>query len=204
MSAAPPILIHDSKHGPRSVGQANPPFGWNLSGNSSSARGRRGQRMTAAEILGELRSKSAVPALIDATRDPELDWIAATSLGEIRRSQEQIECARANARSSSGRSARGTPPIDHLDRRGRGGLRARRFWANRAASRSCTEPCKSTEWVWRRMAVGARQTLDPAAVPLLITALHDQHANVRVAAAQELGKIADPSAYLASGLTRRR
>ena len=41
---------------------------------------------------------------------------------------------------------------------------------------------------------GLGKTLDAAAVPLLITALRDQHPNVRVAAAQELGKIGDPSA----------
>jgi HEAT repeat protein len=151
-----------------------------------------GDRMTAASFLGELRSKTAVPALIDATRDRELDWVAATSLGEIgdrgavKALHEMLDRPEVEEP--------GIPVIDHPDRRIWGGYALaalgdpRGFTELRAA-------LQSSEWVWRRMAVwGLGKTLDPAAVPLLITALHDQEVNVRVAAAQELGKIADPSA----------
>jgi HEAT repeat protein len=137
-------------------------------------------RYFAALLLGELRSKAAVPALIAATRDPTINYRAAMSLGEI------------------GEAIALDALREMLER-----FPEQRIWAGYALAalgepRGFTElreALKDPEWVRRRDAVwGLGKTLDPAAVPILLTALHDGHVNVRVAAAQELGKIGDPSA----------
>ena len=137
-------------------------------------------RYFAALLLGELRSRDAVPALIAATRDPTINYQAAMSLGEI-----------------GDKTALGALR-EMLER-----FPDQRAWAGYALAALgdasgftvLREALRDPEWVRRRYAVwGLGMTLDSAAVPILVAALQDEHANVRVAAAQELGKMGDRSA----------
>jgi HEAT repeat protein len=137
-------------------------------------------RYFAALLLGELRSKAAVPALIAATRDSTINYRAAMSLGEI-----------------GDPSAR--PALREMIER----FPEQKTWAGYALAalgdaqgfEVLKDALSDPGWVRRREAIWALgKTLDPEAVPILLPSLRDEHANVRVAAAQELGKIGDASA----------
>jgi HEAT repeat protein len=137
-------------------------------------------RYFAALLLGELRSKAAVPALIAATRDSTIDYRAAMSLGEI-----------------------GDPSALPALREMIARVPEQKTWAGYALAalgdtqgfEVLKDALSNREWTRRREAIWALgKTLDAEAVPILLPSLRDEHANVRVAAAQELGKIGDPSA----------
>jgi HEAT repeat protein len=137
-------------------------------------------RYFAALLLGELRSKAAVPALIAATRDSTINYRAATSLGEIGDPSALPALREMIERSPEHKIWAGYALAALGDARGFEVLK---------------DAVSDQEWVRRREAVWALgKTLDPEAVPILLPSLRDEHANVRVAAAQELGKIGDPSA----------
>jgi HEAT repeat protein len=137
-------------------------------------------RYFAALLLGELRAKAAVPALMAATADATINYRAAMSLGEI---------GDASALPALRRMLEQFPE--------------QRIWAGYALAAlgdaSGFEVLESAladpEWGRRRQAVwGLGKTLDRRAVPILLGAIHDEHANVRVSVAQELARIGDPTA----------
>ena len=137
-------------------------------------------RYFAALLLGEFRSKAAVPALIAATRDSTINYRAAMSLGEIGDPSALPALREMIERFPEQKTWAGYALAALGDARGFDVLK---------------DALSDQEWVRRREAIWALgKTLDPAAVPILLPLLRDEHANVRVAAAQELGKIGDPSA----------
>ena len=137
-------------------------------------------RYLAALLLGDLRSTAAVPALIAATRDSTINYQAAISLGEIG-------------------DPSALPALREMIER----FPEQKTWAGYALAtlgdtqgfEVLKDALSDPQWVRRREAIWALgKTLNPEAVPILLPSLRDEHANVRVAAAQELGKIGDPSA----------
>lgn len=137
-------------------------------------------RYFAALLLGEVRSKAAVPALIAATRDSTINYRAAMSLGEIGDPAALPALREMIERFPEQKTWAGYAVAALGDARGFEVLR---------------DALADQGWTQRRQVIWALgKTLDPAAVPILLPSLRDEHANVRVAAAQELGKIGDPSA----------
>jgi len=141
----------------------------------------RSDRYFAALLLGELREKSAVPALVAATRDKSINYVAATSLGEIgdasaipalREMAEAFPEERVFA--GYGLAALGAP--DGFD-----------LLQDVALS--------DLQWVQRRHAVELLgKTADRRAVPILLRGLKDEHPNVRVSSVRSLAEIGDPAA----------
>ncbi|MBI3866783.1 MAG: HEAT repeat domain-containing protein, partial [Planctomycetia bacterium] len=141
----------------------------------------RDDRYYAALLLGELKNKEALPALIEATKDESVSGRAATSLGEIG-DHSAIPALRKMATD----------------------FPAQRLWADYGLAAlgeqegfdHLSELARTEEaWTERRHAVEALAKIgDPKAVPVLVKALKDKHANVRVSAAIALGKIGDPAA----------
>jgi len=138
-------------------------------------------RYFAALLLGELRERSAVPALIAATRDKSINYMAAISLGEIGDTSAipaLREMAAAFPEESAfagyGLAALGAPDgFDLLE-----GV-------------ALSDPV----WVQRRHAVELLgKTMDRRAVPILLRTLKDVHPNVRVSTVQSLAEIGDPAA----------
>ena len=137
-------------------------------------------RYYAAHVLGQLGDKEAVLALIDATEDKSINYIAAISLGELN-------------------DPRAIPAL----RRMAMNFPDERIWAGYGLAalgesdgfKILTEVTTDPVWTQRRHAVAALGKLgDAKVVPVLARALQDEHANVRVSAARSLGKIGDPSA----------
>jgi len=142
-------------------------------------------RYYAALLLGQLGDKEAVPALIQATKDPTINYRAAISLGEIG-DKSAIPALRKMAKDYS-------PD------------RFRWLWAGYGLAalgetegfEMLTEVITSdSDWSDRRHAVEALGEIGhPRAVPTLVKALKEgKHANVRVSAARALGSIGDPAA----------
>lgn len=141
----------------------------------------RADRHVAALLLGELRENAAVPALIAATRDGSINERAAISLGEIgdtsaipalREMAAAFPAERVFA--GYGLAALGAPD-------GFGTLE--------------DVALSDQQWVQRRYAVELLgKTKDPRAVPILLRALSDEHANVRVSTVRSLAEIGDPAA----------
>lgn len=139
----------------------------------------------AALLLGILGDKRAVPALIEATRDETIDYQAALSLGQIG-DKQAIPALRVMLERCSNK------PFPRL------------FAGYGLAMLGDNEGLKvvietlnnqQVHWTNRRHAIEALGKLgDKEAVPHLITALKDEHPNIRVSAAKALGAIGDPSA----------
>jgi HEAT repeat protein len=181
------ILIHELEDQSLEQRSGEPDFAGHATPEAMLRQRAIGDRYLAALLLGELRAKSAVPALMTATRDPDINYRAATSLGEIG-------------------DPRAIPALREMIAR----FPEQTIWPGYALA-AFGEPegfdvlraaLADPEWVRRREAVWALgKTGDKRAVPILLGALHDEHANVRVAVAQELGRIRDPSALPALRLS---
>src|SRR4029450_5668565 len=139
----------------------------------------------AAALLGRIRKKEAVPALIKATADKTINYAAAISLGQIG-DKRAIPALRQMA-------------ID---------FPKQKLWAGYGLAALgeqegfdvLTEAALSetTHWVDRRYAVEALGAIgDRRAAGTAGKALKDEHVNVRVSAAVALGKIGDPGALAA-------
>ena len=141
----------------------------------------REDRYYAALLLGQLRNKEAVPALIQATKDATINYQAAISLGQIG-DRGAIPALRKMAKDS---------PDERL-------------WAGYGLA-ALGEPdgfdmltkviISDSHWTERRYAVTALGEIgQPRAVPTVVEALKDKHVNVRVSAARALGAIGDSAA----------
>ena len=142
----------------------------------------RSDRYFAALLLGELREKDAVPALITAMRDQSIHYRAAISLGEIGDTRavpalREMVAAFPAERVFAGYGLAALGVLDGFD--------------------TLEEVALSDEqWVQRRYAVELLgKTMDRRAVPILLRALRDeQHPNVRVSTVRSLAEIGDPAA----------
>ena len=138
-------------------------------------------RYFAALLLGELRAKAAVPALIRATRDPTINYQAAYALGNI-----------------------GDPSATAALREMADNFPEQRVWAAYALAvfgeRNAfaildEESVSDPQWTNRRHAVELLgKTRNPLAIPILTRSLQDEHANVRVSSVRALAEIGDPAA----------
>lgn len=141
----------------------------------------RQDRYYAALLLGKLRRKAVVPALIKATQDKTINYQAAISLGEIG-DKSAIPALRKMAKD----------------------FPAQRLWAGYGLAAMgdregfdhlAKVALSDSNWSDRRHAVEALGTIgDPGSVPIVVRALKDKHPNVKVSAARALGKIGDSSA----------
>lgn len=138
-------------------------------------------RYFAALLLGELRAKDAVPALIVATRDATINYQAAYALGNI-----------------------GDPSASAALREMLDTFPDQRIWAayglaavgeQDAFGILEEEALSNPRWVDRRHAVELLgKTRNPLAVPILTKTLSDEHANVRVSSVRALAEIGEPAA----------
>lgn len=138
-------------------------------------------RYYAALLLGSIKSTRAVPALIEATRDPTINYRAAVSLGEIG-DPRAVPAIRAMIDASPGE----------------------RLWAGWGLAALNEQEgydilvdvaLHDPSWSERRHAVEALGKLgDATHVPVVARALKDEHSNVRVSAARALAAIGDLSA----------
>jgi HEAT repeat protein len=139
----------------------------------------------AALLLGILGDERAVPALIEATQEETIDYRAATSLGQIG-------------------DKRAIPALRDMLERCSDKPFPRLFAGYGLAMLGDKEGLKvvidtlnthQENWTIRRHAIEALGDLgNKEAVPYLITALKDEHPNIRVSAAVSLGVIGDNSA----------
>lgn len=138
-------------------------------------------RYFAALLLGELRAKTAVPALIRATRDPTINYQAAYALGNIG--------------DASATTALRTM-IDDFPQQRVWAAYALAVFGERDAFAVLEEECVSNPtWTNRRYAVELLgKTRSPLAIPILTRSLQDEHANVRVSSVRALAEIGDPAA----------
>jgi len=137
-------------------------------------------RYYAALLLGRLRERSAVSALIDALKDETINDRAAISLGEIGdRSAVPALLAMSHESPKS------------------------RLWAGyglaqlgeQAGFDILVETLPDSSWVQRRHAVEALGTIgERRMAPYLVKALQDERVEVRISAAVSLGKLGDLSA----------
>jgi HEAT repeat protein len=142
-------------------------------------------RYYAALLLGILGDKRAVPALIEVTRDETIDYQAAMSLGQIG-------------------DKRAIPALHDMLERCSNKPFPCLFAGYGLAMLGDKEGLKvvidtlndhQAHWTIRRHAIEALGKLrDKEAMPYLITALKDEHPNIRVSAAKALGEIGDVSA----------
>jgi HEAT repeat protein len=141
----------------------------------------RADRYYAAFLLGELGTKQAVPALIEALKDETINYRAAISLGEIG-DKSAIPALRKMVND----------------------FPEERLWAGYGLA-AMGEPqgfdilreiaINDPKWTERRHAIRALGELgDSKDVPTLLTALQDLHPNIRVSAVRALGAIGDPAA----------
>ena len=136
-------------------------------------------RYLAALLLGELRERRAVPALIAATRDESINYRAASSLGEIGDASalpalREMAAIAPEQRVFAGYGIAALRASDGFD-----------ILEDVAVS--------DRQWTKRRHAVElAGKTLDRRAIPMLLRALRDDpHPNVRVSAVRSLARIGD-------------
>jgi HEAT repeat protein len=147
----------------------------------------RQDRYYAALLLGILGDERAVPALIEATADETIGYQAAMSLGQIG-DKRAVPALRAML-------DKNLKPFQRL------------FAGYGLAMLNEEEGLKvvidtldnqKLQWTVRRHAIEALGKLgDKEAIPYLITALKDDHPNIRVSAARALGAIGDASALSA-------
>jgi HEAT repeat protein len=141
----------------------------------------RSDRYFAALLLGELRERAAVPALIAATRDQSINYRVAISLGEIGDASaipalREMAAAFPAERVFAGYGLAALDAPDGFD-----------------TLRDVT--LSDQQWVQRRYAVELLgKTMDRRAVPILLRALKDEHPNVRVSTVRSLAEIGDPAA----------
>jgi HEAT repeat protein len=141
----------------------------------------RSDRYFAALLLGELREKAAVPALIAATRDKSINDRAASSLGEI---------GDASAIPALREMATAFPAERVFAGYGLAALGAQDGFDTLE-----DVTLSDRQWVQRRYAVELLgKTIDRRAVPILLRALKDEHPNVRVSTVRSLAEIGDPPA----------
>lgn len=140
-------------------------------------------RFYAAVLLGQLKSPMAVSALIDATNDNSINYLAAISLGQI---------GDRNAIPSLLAMSTNFPN--------------QRIWAGYGLAQLeepiglniLTETLKSADWVSRRHAVQALGDIgNRRIVPVLTGLLHDKTIQVRLSTAIALGKLGDPDSLSA-------
>jgi HEAT repeat protein len=141
----------------------------------------RQDRYYAALLLGQLKMKDAVPALIKMLTDETINYRAAISLGELG-DKSAVPALRQMAKD----------------------FPAQRLWAGYGLAALgeqdgfdvLNEIIRSdSRWTQRRHAVEMLGKIgNPQALPVLMKALKDTHANVRVSAARALGAIRDPAA----------
>jgi HEAT repeat protein len=132
-------------------------------------------------MLGKLKSKEAVGALIDATEDKDISFSAAISLGEIgdRRAIPALEKMLTKSPRERLSAAYGLAAMGEVS------------GFDVLSQIALTD----TQWGFRDQAVEAlgkfgKQNI----VPTLMNALLDDHSNVRISAARALGKIGNPEA----------
>jgi len=141
----------------------------------------RADRCYAAHVLGLVKDKKAVPALIEATRDETISYQAAISLGEIGE-KSAIPALRKMARDF---------PTERLW----AGYGLATLGESEGFDILAEIALSDSSWVQRRHAVEAMGIIgNPRSVPTVVKALKDAHVNVRVSAARTLGKIGDPKA----------
>jgi HEAT repeat protein len=144
----------------------------------------RQDRYYAAHVLGEMRDKRAVPALVATFGNPDLAYKAAYALSQIG-------------------DAAAVAPLRRL--MGESGGDTRLAAAHALAKLGAPDGLPvvagflgDKEWTVRRRAAESLAELkDRNGVPPLLGALKDSDVNVRVAAARALGEIADPAALTA-------
>ncbi|MSR57869.1 MAG: hypothetical protein EXS05_09365 [Planctomycetaceae bacterium] len=138
-------------------------------------------RYYAATLLGQLKNREAVPALIEATTDKTIHYAAAISLGEIG-DKSAIPALRKMA-------------ADFPDNKLWAGYGLAALGEQQGFDLLFEAALSDSRWTERRHAVEALGKIgDSKAVPTVIKALHDSHVNVRVSAATALGQIGDPAA----------
>lgn len=141
-------------------------------------------RYYAASLLGQIKKKEAVPALVRTTTDKALSDIAAISLGDIG-DKSAIPALRKMSE-------------DFPDRRLWAGYGLAALGEPDGFEILTTVAVSNSVWTERRHAVEALGKIgNSKAVPTVVKALKDQHINVRVSAARALGMIGDPAALLA-------
>src|SRR5262245_16066947 len=141
-------------------------------------------RYYAALLLGQLKSKEAVPALIEATTDPTINARAAISLGEI---------AEMSAIPALHKMA-----VDFPNERLWAGYGLAALGEQEGFDIVSDTAVFDERWTERRHAVEALgQFGDRRVVPALKKALKDQERKVRIGAARALGKIGDETALSA-------
>ena len=173
--------LQDTVPGTRAVGSVD--FVGNPSAEALAMRQMVQDRYFAALLLGELRERSAVPALVAVTHDDSINYRAAESLGEIG-DASAIPALRemAVAFAEEGALARVSAGYGLAALGAREGFDILRDVA-------LLDP----QWVRRRYAVELLgKTADQRAVAIVLQALKDTHPNVRVSAARSLAKIGDP------------
>jgi HEAT repeat protein len=138
-------------------------------------------RYFAALLLGELRAKAAIPALIEATRDSTINYQAAYALGNIG-DPSAIAALREMVDAFPDQrifAAYGLAAIGEQD----------------AFGMLEEEALSNPQWVDRRHAVELLgKTRNPLAVPILTKTLRDAHANIRVSSVRALAEIGEPAA----------
>lgn len=138
-------------------------------------------RYYAVVLLGQLASKDAVPALIEATTDSRIHYAAAISLGQIG-DKRAISALRKMA-------------DDFPDQKLWAGYGLAALGEAQGFELLTAIVLSDSRWTERRHAVEALGTVGHRqAVPVLISSLKDKHANVRVSAARALGQIGDQAA----------
>jgi HEAT repeat protein len=141
-------------------------------------------RYYAALLLGQLKSKEAVPALIEATADPTINARAAISLGEIA-DKSAIPALHKMA-------------VDFPNERLWAGFGLAALGEQEGFDIVSDTAVFDDRWTERRHAVEALgQFGDRRVVPALKKALKDQERKVRIGAARALGQIGDEAALRA-------
>jgi len=141
----------------------------------------KADRYYAALLLGQLGRRGAVPALIEATKDPTINYRVAISLGEIG-DRSAVPALRKMAKSFP-------------DERVWAGYGLAALGESEGFDMLTEVVMSRSRWSERRHAVRALGKIGrPRAVPTVVKALKDKHVNVRVSAARALGAIGDPAA----------
>jgi HEAT repeat protein len=146
----------------------------------------RSDRYFAALLLGELRERVAVPALIAATRDESINGRVAVSLGEIG-------------------DVSAIPALREMAEE----FPEERVWAGYGLV-VLEEPegfaihedvaLSNERWTIRRHAVEMLgKTMDRRSTPILLNSLNDNQVDVRISAVRALAEVGDPEALPALG-----
>jgi HEAT repeat protein len=150
-------------------------------GTPDAGRQIANDRYHAAVLLGRLKDKDAVPALIEATTDKTINYGAAISLAEIG-DKSAIPALRKMA-------------ADFPDQELWAGYGLAALGEQQGFDILTETALNDERWTQRRHAVEALGKFGNSKVlPTLLKALTETHVNVRVSAAKSLGQIGDPAA----------